>query len=228
MDEVGVVGTRKSSSLEDLINKFFKTSLPSPEPPSLTIKYQEFRDQYGLTNAESELAASQNARLELENKIASEKGKIKSTSGLTRAYVQGELISIDAQTQDALNAVMRREQNAINSVNAKQRVISEVMQYTQQNYQNTSAQYDREFNRSIQMFSLLETIKDKEHDNALASFNAFQAATKDKEFKASPAMSAQFSQWDNQLGLPLGTSEGLATFARLEDNNSKFKYRWNI
>lgn len=225
---------RNSTNQFDELKKTLTEKLSSPAPvapKSQVEQFNTFRDQQGVGSLDDELnALDKEYRTALTNVSADvniEKGRPVAT-----AIINGRVAHITGEAKQALDDLQNRRSSLVDRIKTKNNTIDQIMKFTQQDYENASQQYEKEYSRALNVYQLLSNEEDKQNaqadkkqsaadleasrkrDDARANIQVIQNAIKDNPnaFKSlDPAAEAQWSRLEMQAGLPTGTIKAIAT-----------------
>ena len=118
---------------------------------------------------ESELTSILEERLELEAEFRGIKSR--AAEGVTEAGRIGIVTEASRETQEALDALNRRELVLETKLRNRNNVISEIMKFQQQDFVNATAQYNIKFSQALQLYNIFEEEADELQRNAAANLD---------------------------------------------------------
>src|SRR3990167_5808422 len=163
--------------IENLVNSFIKNQQTAPEPISLVELFNSKKTELGIEPLETELSNIDsdiegiNTQLLIEAEKAGE--RLVSTREIERrkGTLQQEAQQRISLLQNERNSVARRLDNKLNTLKM-------TMDFTQQDFSNSSAQYSQEFNKNLQIINLFtqleqteRTIENQEKNEAQSNLN---------------------------------------------------------
>lgn len=210
--------SRSSEVIEKLYNSISQGEGDVPEAPSLMELYNQTRSQLGIDQDEQDLADidSELERIQVNELVSSDEEGDRPV-GMQQIERRRGTVSKEAQRQMAFLNV---ERSAVaRTVQGKTDALKMVMDFTQQDYANASAEYQNKFNKNIQMIQLLQGQEDREtsavtrlQDTAKANISTVMSMMSEsgKTFDELPAnQKAQLQQWELQAGFPAGLLQSL-------------------
>lgn len=141
------VQTRDTFNIEDYL-----AGLPKPQAPNLAETYTKLNTEYGVDQLENDLNAANENLLSFQNDLVSQANAMKGEP-VSTAYINRQLVKLDADSRDALNDLNLRRQSIIDRLDTRSKTVSLMMQFTQQDYANARAEYDSSYNRAYQMMT---------------------------------------------------------------------------
>lgn len=192
-----------------------------PEAESTASKFTEFRNEQGLEDLEESANSlnSQLSQIEENRRLRVEGAEGKSVAS---NVMDGRVSEIEKQENTRSNQIRLELQAVTGQINTKNGLVSQLMQFTQQDYQNSVQQYDSEFQQNLalvsaassirsqamQELSFEEEIKQKQQNNSRANLQTYYNLVQDGQLdpsQLSSQQSFQISQLEAQAGLPVGT-----------------------
>lgn len=160
---------------EDAVNKLLSSLLGGTAaaggpalPTAAESRFAQFSENEGLNAAESELnAANENLRT-LENTVLTQADKFRGQPGVTTAFINRQLVKLDADTAAALRDARTRVSSATDRYNTAQKTVEMLMRFSQQDYENARQQYNDQFSRNFQLIKLLQDAVNDEQADARA------------------------------------------------------------
>ena len=226
--------TRKSADiLEKLEDMILDTDEEAPVAPNLTELFDEKSKELGLDVLQTELAGidSDIERLDAQLLIDTERqeGRLASRGTISAKERQ---ISKEAKFERALlqidrNAVARIASNKLSTLKM-------VMDLTQQDFANASSTYEKDYKKTLQLYSLFlgaETAEqnrvDRAKNDARANItlihNALKAAGSTYS-SLTPDQQRKLTDLENQAGIPSGYSEAILSATTASDKIVAYKW----
>lgn len=150
----------------------FKKSLtpdtPAPEAPNMEGKYTGLRTSYGVDALNSSLSAKNQEILKLQDSWKLEKSQMESGRG-TVGDISGGVAKTGAERQAQLDTLLREKALMMDELNTKNSIIGNIMQFAQSDYATAKDNYDKTFDRNLQIQTSLENYKTKEEATANAA-----------------------------------------------------------
>lgn len=217
-------GQDSKSLFAELFNEAETTR---PEYKSQTQMMTELRDQYGISDLESELndLKAQAEEIEAQKRLRQQSAEGKQTS---MSVISGRVSEIERQENERLDAINRQINAKYNEYQTKNNVVQMMMSANNTDYQNAVEQYNQKYNQRMQMINVIKGYEDeaksdaeKAQDTARANLNIAIEAFKGKDFDSlSTAQQAQITALATQAGVPTTLLDGLIK----ESKNSDILY----
>lgn len=215
------VGTPEKSAAAKALEEIKAETTPTiakPEAPKLADTYNNLRATYGVTDLESQLTNLQNEEQTIRNTATARKDYAESKP-VALGVIGGRQSEVDRQANLQLTQNLQQQAYISGMLKTKYDIISNLMNFTQKDYENASTAYNNEFNRNI---TLLQQVRSDETqatneanikaDNARADYAVFINAIKDGSIDTAnltPAQKSILNKLEVQQGLPVGTYEML-------------------
>lgn len=210
-------------------------------------RFKELQDELGIgeyptapdlfTNADSrtlntarreraaiddEMAQILDERLSIDEEL--QKYSIAAGKGTTEAGRIGAVSEAERNANERLQVLNRRELVLETKLNNRNTVISELMGLQKEDYANAVAQYNSEFSKALQLYSIFDEEQDEVEANAKASLDvlskAYQAQIESgKLSQLSGTQRAKLEELEVQAGLPIGST--MAVLQTLKPNEEK-------
>lgn len=201
--------------LDEIIERFESGEGAPEKPPSMAELFAETKASLGVEELETELADIYNKIDETDSELliqAEEAGhgqQLVTTGQLNRrkGSLQREAENRIQRLNIQRGAVARMLNNKISSLNM-------IMQFSQQDYQNSAAYYKANFDRAIQMYNLISDAEDKEMEieekaeqDAKANWTVLYSSIADGYMdygELTTDQKLQIKDLETQAGLPVG------------------------
>jgi len=204
------------ASIQGILNK------PAPATPSLTETYQTQRTIAGLPQLETDYNTAVSDVRSLQNEIISQQEQIKSQPGVSSRYIDRKLVKLTADNSEALRAAEQKVSDLATQVDTKNKSVSLIMDFAKTDYSNASSNYEFQYNKAIQIYSLYSQQQDKATNNAQASLKVIQDSIKDGSIDPT-ALNSYQKQIINDLEVKAGQPIGITEFLQ---SNVKQKIFW--
>jgi hypothetical protein len=217
-------GVRKSVEADNAFTAALKGILETKAPtaPKTTETYQQQKELAGLPQLENDYNTAQSDLRALENEIVSKKEQIQGQAGVSSRYINRKLVKLDADTSEALRVAEQKVRDIATQVDTKNKTVSLLMDFAKTDYSNAVSNYEFQYNKAIQIYSLYSQQQDKITNNAQASLKVIQDSIKDGSIDSASLTSYQKQVIQNlevQAGEPIGITEFL-------QSNVKEKVFW--
>lgn len=209
--------TTPGVDLNAVLNSLFNP-VNQPKPTSLVDTYGSLKTKEGVTNLETQLndltTQQSDILAQRDARIASEKSK-----PVDLSLAAGRISEVEQQENTRLTAIQNQITSVQNQLKQKTDAIDTIMKYTQQDYQNASDAYEKQFSNNIQAINLVRGIQQdqksdqqKAEDDARANlqiiYNSIQSGGTSTD-KLSATEKLRISKLELQAGLPSGFFETL-------------------
>lgn len=196
------------ASLESELN------LPDrPEVPSLLETFKTQKTEAGLDTLQEEIntltAQERELIAEDRQRKANEKSKPEALG-----VIAGRVTEIERQSAERLDVIQRQKAYKIDQYNSALTSIQMIMQFTQQDYENASADFNSQFTQGLQMIDAIsgiqrdqKTDQQRRIDNANATLSVMMNAITSGNLSYSSLSADQklnISKMEAQAGLPVG------------------------
>ena len=221
---------------EDAVSSFmksFQTTFGGGAPVSKTPEeiVSGARQQAGAGTAEQGYSdATANLRA-LENKLFTDADIIKeqpSAPGVTSAFINRKLVQLDSKNANALREARAGVQNATDRLQMANQQVSQLINLTQNSYQNSRSAYEFETNKAFQFLQMFQAQQNKEEAGYRAAITGFINVAKenpDALKNATLSDKAEWQSWELKAGLDLGYTEGVL---RMVKQVSDFEYKGTV
>ncbi|MDD5726295.1 MAG: CHAP domain-containing protein [Patescibacteria group bacterium] len=208
-----------NKTLQDLLS-----GMNRPETPSLVETYGDLKTKYGTDNLETQLndlnTQLNDVMARKAERIAAEKSK-----PVDLSLAAGRVSEVEQQENTRITALQNQMQSVQNQLTQKMQTVDTIMKYTQQDYQNATDAYDRQYSNSIQAINLVrglqqdqkdeaEKVKDDARANLQIIYNSIQSGGTDFD-ALTAAEKLNITKLEMQAGLPQGF------YATLKNKNPK-------
>lgn len=206
--------------LEDIQEDIEASAEKIPEPTSLADLFQAEKTKLGIEPLETELAAL-DADIERIN-----------TELMVQAEEAGEQLLSMTEIGREKGALQKRAEREIALINVERSAVARqlgnkidtlgmIMDFSNQDFQNTSDYYQKEFTRNVQLYNLISGAEERElthaeraTDDARANLTTIYNALKDDSIDYNSLTTDQklkISSLEAQAGLPSGFSAQIST-----------------
>ena len=219
------VGVRDSSKIiSDIREEFEETAEKIPEPTSLVDMFKEQKEALGIEPLETELSDIDanidriNAELLVQAEEAGEKVLSTREIGRAKGVLQKRADRKIALLNVERTAVARQLGNKLDSLEM-------IMNFSQQDFQNSSDYYNDKYNRTVQLYNIVSEEADRGETDARATWDVITNSMKDSGVSYGELTSDQqlkLKQLEVQSGLPEGfTEKMMATVDQAKEVRSK-------
>lgn len=216
----GDIDIRDSQKILDEIKDKMESGEGAPvAPPSMAELFASEKAKLGMEPLETELAGIDseieaiNAELLIQGEEQGEKLVSMREIGREKGKLQKEADNRIARLNIQRSSVARMLDNKINTLNM-------VMQFSQQDFANSTAYYKAEFDRSVQMYNLVSGAEDREieieekaEQDAKANWGVIYNGIQDGNIdmaNITDEQKRQISELEMQAGLPVGFMDFVA------------------
>src|SRR3990167_3106420 len=199
------------SFMQRLQSIFGNLSQPA-QPTSPEQQIAAARQTSGFISAQNDVTNLQNDLRNFEANLLVEADKIKAKKGVSSAFVQGKLVKLDADMAEQYRAKRNAVSEATERLQMANQTVNQIIQLTQQSYQNAREQYEFEFNKGMQFIQMWQTQQNRVQDEAQANITAFVNVAKANPagFQSiTPEQTVQWESLDLKAGYELGTTQAL-------------------
>ena len=178
----------------------------APTAPSLTETFKNLSNEYGVKGLSDQISElkkyEQDTFARLRQRKMFEEGK-----AVAGNVIAGRVGEVQKQEQENLDYIQRQISFRTDQLNSAYGVINQMMQLTQQDFQNASQQYEQEFNQKMSMYQQLrgEAIQEKDYARANLEvyMNMIQKGSMNYK-KLDASTKAEIAKMEVQSGLGLG------------------------
>ena len=231
LDEFGKVDTSQSKDLSDKLLSTVEDLLTTPapkKPTSMADLFASKKAELGVDKLETDLAGIDAQIKQLDADFASqtetEEGKLISTREISRNLGQAE-IAYNRKRRDLLV-----EKSIISDqYNTKLKSLEMVMDFTQQDFTNSSNYYNQQFNKNMSMLNLVLNLEEKAQSRQDKAKNEAQANLN----TVTNLMTTQNIKWDSlsdsqkstisKLELSAGLPQGITSLVSKSAPNLEIK-----
>jgi hypothetical protein len=185
----------------------------APTAPNLVDTYKQLQDQAGVDKIQAAItdfkAQQDEIAAQLRTNTAAEQGK-----PVAQNVIEGRVSEETRNSQEQYDFVSRQLSRKQDEMQAALGNIQTIMSLTQQDYQNASASYDRQFNQAVSVINLVRGIQQDQKtdqqraiDNARANAQIFvnSITAGNLDVNSLPAdQRANLNRMEAQAGLPIG------------------------
>lgn len=215
-----------SRSNELLQNFYTQTGITSLVPtfdendvPDFEATYTKMRKEQGIEGLERSIneydSLEQDIQSRLRDRVDTEEGKT-----VAMNVISGRVSEAEKQEFRRLDEIGRAKNRAVNQLQTANSVIETMMNLKQMDYTVAKEEYNREFNRNTQLFSIFKGMEEfdmsaEERDRAAAvsNLNIMYGAIKDGGLDVATmdaATTAKISSLELKAGLPSGFYNAVA------------------
>lgn len=214
--------SRSSELLQNFYDKTGITSLVpefTGEVPNFEATYSKMRKEYGVDGLERTIneydSLEQDIQSRLRDRVDTEEGKT-----VAMNVIEGRVGEAEKQEFRRLDEIGRAKNRAVNELQTANNVIETMMNLKQMDYTVAKDEYNREFTRNTQLFSIFKgmeefdmSVEERDRVAAVSNLNILYGAIKDGGIDIAtldPAMEAKMSSLELKAGLPTGFYKNVA------------------
>ena len=222
LDSFGNVDTSKSTALSDKLLSTIEGVFNAPEaekPQSLSSLFNSKKTELGIDKLETDLAGIDSKIKQLDadwmSQQEGEEGKLISTREISRNVSEAQ-VGYNRQRRD----LIVEKDSIANQLNNKLNTLEMVMNFTNQDFTNSTNYYNQQYNKNLGLLNLVlnleerkEAKQDKVKNEAQANLNTvFNLMDKQgiKWDSLSSSQKASISKLELSAGLPQGISALIA------------------
>lgn len=215
-----------SRSSELLSNFYAQTGIDSLVPvfdendvPDFEATYTKMRKEQGIEGLERSIneydSLEQDIQSRLRDRVDTEEGKT-----VAMNVISGRVSEAEKAEFRRLDEIGRAKNRAVNQLQTANNVIETMMNLKQMDYTVAKEEYNREFNRNTQLFSIFKgmeefdmTAEERDRAAAVSNLNIMYGAIKDGGLDVATmdaATSAKISSLELKAGLPSGFYNAVA------------------
>ena len=168
-----------------------------PEVPSLRGQFEELREEQGVEKLELSLTELKAAEDEAFATMRQRKAAAREP-GVLQGVIEGRIGEVERQERENIDFIQRQKSRVVEELEMRYSTISMMMDLTQQDYQNSLADYNSKFKQNIDMINLIRDIKQDEKDelqqakdNAIANLEIYINLALEGKLNISKLSSAQ-------------------------------------
>jgi len=217
----GTTPVTQPDSFGSFMEQLQKYLTPPAQPVSPEQQIARAREAGGFTSAQNDLTTTSNDLRTFEANLLVQADKIKSGKGVSSVFVGKKLMKLDADMAEEYRAKRNAVSEATERLQMANQTLNQIIQLTQQSYQNARSQYEFEFNKGMQFLQMWQTQQNRVQDEAQANITAFVNVAKSNPGgfqNITPDQTAQWESLDLKAGYDLGTTQ-----AFIEASASAFK-----
>lgn len=214
-----------SRSTELLQNFYDQTGITSLVPefngevPDFEATYTKMRKEYGIDGLERTIneydSLEQDIQARLRERVDTEEGKT-----VAMNVIEGRVGEAEKAEFRRLDEIGRAKNRAVNQLQTANNVIETMMNLKQMDYTVAKEEYNREFTRNTQLFSIFKgldefdmTVEERDRVAAVSNLNIMYGAIKDGGLDIAtldPATEARMTSLELKAGLPSGFYKSVA------------------
>ena len=161
----------------------YKASLapatPAPTAPNYVDTYAKLRADQGITSLEDVVTDDEAQKADLLDQLDKFKRQDVGSGEETKGFATGRLSAAAQNVQDKIDAINRRETISQNNLTTKNNYISQIMEFSKQDYAAANDAYNNAFNQALSIQNSFNTEQSRQStadnlvvDNARANLTA--------------------------------------------------------
>lgn len=183
----------------------------APTPLNRVAEFEKLREQYGVNALEGELTG---LKAEQEAIIAETRLRKQQEEGRTvsTGVISGRVSEIERQQNERLDVINRTINTVVDQLQTSYGVIETYINFAGLDYQDAVSAYDKEFEKNLQIYKLVDEEMDEQQANARANLQIYTNAIIAGNIqynKLSSDQKAFLSKLEVQSGLPVGFTASL-------------------
>ena len=201
-----------------------------PVKPTLVSDYEALRSSKGLTGLEDQINALNTTIADAEASVRQgmydQEGKL-----MPMELIGTRQRELARQGQELLDTLNRRKQTMVDELTTKTNLVNNIMNLTGQDYTNAKNEYDSSFSKTIQLYNILDSEKDKAlaeenvvKDTAKANLSLLLTAVAGKRVSDIPA---DIQLTINKLALESGTPVDIVNYLLTQEPDKKYQYHFS-
>lgn len=154
--------------------------ITAPTTPNYKELYDTLRTEQNVGTSEAELMAVRKKKSDIEQSLQ-EFGRVAVNEAASSGFGVQPYVQQRAELQRNLDTTVREEANVIDTINMKNSLIETVMGFEKLDYETARQEYEKEFNKNLQIQQQYNQRQDKEQSNAQAYLSSLASLINNSE-----------------------------------------------